>query len=89
MKYEVANGVLLENEGEKAFFGHSTEGVTKQVRAQVCDVNKALLSVSQVVKKGNREGESYIEDRNTGQVMWLREDNGMFLLKLWVKNSGF
>ena len=79
--------------GQKVFLGDSTEGVTKQVRAQVCDVNKALLSVSPVVRKGNRvvfqEEGSYIEDRSNGQVMWLTEDNGMYLLKLWVRNPGF
>ena len=73
--------------------GNSEEGVAKQVKAQVCGVNKALLSVSQVVKKGHRvvfeEEGSYIQDRSTGQVMWLKEDNGMYLLRLWVRNPGF
>ena len=60
--------------------------------AQVCDVNKALLSVSKMVKAGNRvifdpEG-SYIEDRTTGECMNLKEKNGMYMLSLWT-NRGF
>ena len=57
--------------------------------AQVCDVNKALLSVSKMVKAGNRvifdpEG-SYIEDKNTGECMNLKEKNGMYMLSLCSK----
>ena len=52
-------------------------------------MNKALLSVSKVVKAGNRvvfDGdESYIQDRTTGEKIRLKEQNGMYVLKLWVK----
>ena len=64
------------------------------MRAQVCDVNKALLSVAKTVKMGNRvvfedEG-SYIEDKTTGERMYLEERGGMYMLKLWVrKNQAF
>ena len=62
--------------------------------AQVCDVNKALLRVKRVAKAGNRvvfdEDGSYIEDKQTGEKMWMEENNGMYILKLWVgAKSGF
>eukprot|EP00973_Karenia_brevis_P060029 8352702-Karenia_brevis.AAC.1 len=69
------------------------EGVRRNITAQVCDVNKALLSVKKVVDAGNRvvfedEG-SYIEDRVTGERMWLEESSGMYVLKMWVPTSTF
>ena len=56
--------------------------------AQVADVNKALLSVSRIVKAGNRvvfdsEG-SYIEHKTTGEWKPLEEKGGIYTLKIWV-----
>jgi len=61
------------------------------MRALVCDVNKALLSVAKTVKMGNRvvfedEG-SYIEDKTTGERMYLEVRGGMYMLKLWVRKN--
>ena len=66
VKYEGANGVRIPNLGEKKFVGISEESVSRGLTAQVCDVNKVLLSVRKVVAAGNRvifddEG-SFIED---------------------------
>ena len=89
VKYEVANGVRIPNLGEKKFVGISEESVSRGLTAQVCDVNKGLLSVKKVVAAGNRvifddEG-SFIEDKVTHERMWLKEENGMYMLKLWVE----
>ena len=86
--YEVANGVRIANLGEKAFIGVTEDGQEKQMNAQVCDVNKALLSVSKAVKAGNvivfdEEG-SYIENKITGQRTWLTDEGGTYALKMWV-----
>ena len=32
----------------------------------------------------DQEG-SYIQDKKTGEVIWLKEEGGMYMLKLWVK----
>ena len=61
--------------------------------AQVCEVNKPLLSVRRVIEAGNRvvfeSDGGYIEDVASGERMYMREKDGMFLLKLWVrKQSG-
>ena len=91
VEYEVANGVKIPNLGEKKFCGISAEGCRRGLTAQVCDVNKALLSVSRLVKQGHRvvfdDENSYIEDKITGERMWLAEENGMYALTLWVKAS--
>ena len=88
--YEVANGETIPNLGEKKFRGFSSEGQGKDITAQVCDVNKALLSVRKIVAAGNKvifehEG-AYIEDP-AGRKIWLQEKQGMYMLKLWVKKA--
>ena len=57
-------------------------------------MNKALLSVKKVVNAGNRvvfdsEEGSYIEDKVTKERMWMREENSMYMLRLWVKKGVF
>ena len=78
--------------GEKEFKGVSEEGMIKSVKAQICDVNKALLSVKKMTGAGNRvvfdEDGSYTESKTSGQKMWMKEENNMFVLGLWVK-TGF
>ena len=81
--------------GEKRFVVEGEEGYERKMTAQVCDVNKALLSVSKMVKAGNKvvfdsgsDGEgSYIEDRWTGERMYMEERGGMYILKLWAKKG--
>ena len=94
VKYEAANGELIDNMGEKRFEAHSAEGSVRGLTAQVCGVNKALLSVSKMVKSGNRvvfqndkAGGSYIEDLQTGEHMYLREEGGMYMLDPWVNGK--
>ena len=91
--YEVANGVRIPNLGEKKFVGHTNEGHIRNLTAQVCEVNKAVLSVSKIVKAGNRlvfgddEG-NYIEDKTTKERTWIEEEGGMYALKMWVRKDG-
>lgn len=93
VQYEVANGVRIPNLGEKVFKGVTAEGLQRTITSQVCEVNKSLLSVSKCVKAGNRvvfdEEEAYIEDKKTGDRMWLEATGGMYALKLWVRKTGF
>ena len=69
--------------------GISEEGLGRGLVAQVADVNKALLSVSRLVRSGYKvvfdEEESYIEDRRTGERMLLNDVGGMYGPKLWVE----
>ena len=72
VKYEVADGSHIPNMGEKTFAAFTDGGVLRSMTAQVTEVNKALLSVSRIVRAGNRvvfdEEGSYIEDKATGEV---------------------
>ena len=92
-RYEVANGEIIHNEGEKTFAGYTEDGAVHGIRAQVCDVNRDLLSVSRVVKGGNmvvfHPLGSFIQDLSTQEKTWLREDGGTYTLSLWVKNRPF
>ena len=69
--------------------GVSHEGISRHITAQVCDVNKGLLSVRWVVAAGNQvvfDGQgSYIEDPQTGEIMNLEERQGMYIFRLWTK----
>ena len=70
--------------------------MNRSIKAQVCDVNKGLLSVRRMVELGHKvifaANESYIQDVKTGQRMHLVERKGMYMLKLWTKakpSTGF
>ena len=93
VQYEVASGELIPNLGEKNFLAYGEQGHARTIKAQVCEVNKPLLSVSRMVQAGNsvvfsRSG-SYVEDETTGERIPLREQGGMYMLKLWIKNQSF
>ena len=93
VQYEVADGTLIPNLGEKKFVAVSDGGVTRQMKAQVCEVNKPLLSVHRVVQAGNRvvlsASGSFAPDDSTGETMELVEKGGMYMLRLWVKAQSF
>ena len=92
VQYEVADGTLIPNVGEKSFVAVGEDGSLRRMKVQVCDVNKPLLSVRRVTAAGNRvvfeEGGGYIEDKTTGEKLWMREKDGMYILKLWVRRGG-
>jgi len=92
VKYEVANGVRIDNLGEKRFTGITTEGSQRGITAQICEVNKALLSVRKVVSAGNKvvfDDVSYIEDKDTGERILIEDQGGMYVLKMWVRDESF
>ena len=94
MVYTAANGGELKNEGERKLFLATLDGgIVKKMDFQVTNVTKALGSVSRMVKNQNRvvfdlddEGNdcSYIENKQTGDVLWLRERNGVYVLDVLV-----
>ena len=63
------------------------------MKSQVCEVNKATLSVHRCVQAGNKvvfaAAGSYIEDEASGEIMRLTEKGGVCVLRLWVKAQGF
>ena len=93
VQYEVADGTLIPNMGEKKYIAVSDTGVARHMKSQVCEVNKALLSVHRCVQAGSTvvfaAAGSYIEDEVSGEIMPLTEKGGMYMLRLWVKAQGF
>ena len=93
IKYALANGETIENEGEKQMVINSEEGVEKLMTVQVTDVAKPLMSVSRLVNNGKtvvfEKGNSFIYDQANGETMYMEERKGLFMLKLYVKPSGF
>ena len=96
VEYEVADGSRIANEGEKIFEAHTQTGAIRMIKAQVCGVNKALLSVKKIVEAGNRvefsPGGAFIEDCSSGERIPLQPAGGMYVLRIWVRNaecSGF
>ena len=70
------------------FLAQTDEGIQKTVTAQVADVNRELLSVSRAVTNGAQvvfhpQG-SFIQDLQTKEKIWLKEENGMYTLSMWV-----
>ena len=74
--------------GEKKFNAYTDEGLSRDLVAQVTEVNKALLSVSKIVQAGNRvvfdSAGSYIEHKHSGEWTPLEERGGIYVLKMWV-----
>ena len=61
--------------------------------AQICAVNKTLMSVTKIASRGNRvvfdDDGSYIEDKETGELIPLHRRGSLYVMKLWVKDAGF
>ena len=87
--YTAADGNALYNKGEKTLLLSSLDGSDwRKMTFQCTDVNKALGSVSQIVRNGSKvvfdsEG-SYILDKPSGAKLWLEERNGVFVLPAYV-----
>ena len=81
--------------GEKNFVAESEESIQRVINAQVCGVNKALLSVKKVAKTGQQvvfdEDGSCIEDKKTGEKTWFNRKDNVYVLYAMVRhdNQGF
>ena len=97
-QYVVADGTEIPNLGERKFLGLTVEGGQCGVTAQVCAVEKTLMSVSKIAAQGNRvvfdDDGSYIENKASGERTWMSQVQGLYMLKMWVsrkstKEAGF
>ena len=87
--YTTADGTPVYNEGEKTLTMSTLDGEhARKMTFQVARVNKALGSVSKIVANGNRvifdQNGSFIENIWTKDKIWLREDNGVYVLDMVV-----
>ena len=88
-KYEVANGQVIHNKGEKRCILQNDGGTEKLLSFQMCDVHKPLLAVSRLCETGHavvfHPEWSFIENLATGERMTLQQREGLYELKAWVK----
>ena len=90
--YRAANGQKIYQEGERLVSMMTQEGALRDMRFTVCDVAKALGSVSQMCRTGHRvvfnppwsSSGSYIEQVATGERIWLQEEGGLYVLNTKV-----
>ena len=86
--YTTADGTPIYNEGEKTLTMATLDGdQMRRMTFQLAKVNKALGSVSKIVSNGNRvvfDTDSFMENKWTGERIWLREDNGVYVLDMRV-----
>ena len=93
--YEVANGEIIDNQGQKNCVVKAKGGSTEQLLAfQVCNVHKPLLSVSKLFSVGKavvfHPAWSYIEDLATGEKIDLVHKDWLLVLHCWVRpEQGF
>ena len=94
-EYEVANGEIVHNLGERRCMMRISEKMTDELEISfqvVEDVHKPLLAVSSIVKQGHQvvfaETDSHIALSN-GVKIPMKFVNGTYELDIWVKNPGF
>ena len=58
------------------------------MRSQFADVTKPLASVARICGAGHRvvfdDDGSYIENKTTGAIDWLRKSNNTYVLDTWA-----
>ena len=91
VRYEVADGSQLPHLGQKQFSAFTDDGLPCDLKADVTEVNKALLSVSRMVSAGNRvvfdSDGSYIEHKASGDWTPLEEKRRIYILKVWIPRA--
>ena len=93
IEYEVANGAVIENLGERGVqMKDQKSGKLLKIAFQVVDVHKPLLSVSKIIERGHKvlfsKEESYIE-LTSGEKLHLQSKDGVFELEVLVRSPDF
>ena len=91
MNYASATGDPIPNLGEKKLPLLTLEGSMRAMTFQAAPVDRPLGSVKRMCSSGHlvvfdEEG-SYILNKLTGEVNWMREQNGNYVMDLWVAPS--
>ena len=90
-QYVAANGATVSHYGEKDLKGETDTGDRVNMVMQVAGVMKVLASVSRMTRANNRvvfysEG-SYILNKTTNKRTPLKENNGVYVVNVWVKRK--
>ena len=92
-KFHGADASPILNLGSQHVSGQSDSEtpVNIDVDFEVANITRPLGSVSKLVKKKNiivfdeGEGNSYIQNKTSGEKVSLREENGLYYLDVWVQ----
>ena len=83
-----ATGETIPNLGELEVPFLTREQSWQNLKMQACDVSKPLASVKKICQAGHRvvfdEEGSYMFNKATGELNYLREDAGNYMLDVWV-----
>ena len=83
-----ASGDVIPNYGELKLMMVTREMTTRGMTFQAAGVAKPLGSVKRMLQNGHRvifdEGGSYIQNKATGEINWMREEDGNFMLDVYV-----
>jgi hypothetical protein len=89
--YSAANGTKIGNHGEKVLRGVTEEGNQFAMAVQCADVTKTLGSVHRLNQGGNAvifDGDrSYMIHKATKTITPIKQENGQFIMHLWVKDD--
>ena len=88
MCYASATNQPIPNLGEQQLPLVTREGSLRGMTLQAAPVSKPLGSVKRMCANNHRvvfdDDGSYIQNKLTGEINWLREDNGNYMLDVWV-----
>ena len=88
LNYASATGQPIPNLGEQKLPLCTQEGTLRAMTFQAAPVSRPLGSVKRMCKSGHRcvfdEEGSFIENKFTGEINWLREEDGNYMLDVWV-----
>ena len=83
-----ASGDIIPNYGQLKVMLVTRERTTRGMTFQAAGVAKPLGSVKRMMQTNHRvvfdDTGSYIENKHTGEVNWMREEDGNFMLDVWV-----
>ena len=88
VNYASATGQPIPNLGEQRLPLCTVEGTLRSMTFQAAPVARPLGSVKRMMQSGHRvvfdpEG-CYIENKSSGEINWLREENGNFMMDMWI-----
>ena len=88
INYASATGQPIPNLGEQRLPLCTAEGSLRSMTFQAAPVSRALGSVKRMMTSGHRvvfdNDGCYIQHKTSGEINWLREENGNFMMDMWI-----
>ena len=88
-----ATGEPIPNLGDITMPMVMREGTTRGMLMRGAPVSKPLASVKRLCQAGHTvvfdEQGSFIVNRSTGEINWLRDDDGNCMLDAWIPPPGY